>query len=87
MGQLCKNRCWVLARVDVSGPVPMVVSVNHYGEPSPTSHMNYRWWTLGEGEGDSYTEAKEKAHTMALAWHEWAKPWLDGEIELPHMGR
>jgi hypothetical protein len=49
--------------------------------------MNYRWWKLGEGEGENYTEAKAKARKMALEWHDWAEPWLNGECYLPHMGR
>lgn len=87
MAGICNSRCYVLARVDVSGVVPVVVSVNHYGEQYPTSHMNYRWWKLGEGEGENYTEAKAKARKMALEWHDWAEPWLNGECYLPHMGR
>jgi hypothetical protein len=84
---------WILARVDITGPVPMVVGVNYYGEQSPClDYSKYRWWELGSGKGATYREAKENARKRvggrdAWSLHGWANDWLDGKCKLPHSGR
>lgn len=74
---------YIMARVDISGPVPVVVSVNHYSsENICLDYSKYRMWTLAQGE--TLEEAKEN---IELELHDWALPFLKGDIKIPHGGR
>lgn len=79
--------CYILARIDTSGPAPMVVAVNSYSEPNPTSDLNCRWWLLTEASAETLEKARLKAAERLHGWHAWAIPWLTGYYKLPHSGR
>lgn len=85
-----KHQCWVLARVDITAPIPMVVSVETYNEPKPPIDPNkYCWWELCRGESrSSYEEARAKVvGSMPVRGFKWASKYLNGSIRIPPTGR
>lgn len=74
--------CWILAKVDVSGAMPIVVSVDTYSDRTPTTTGSYRWWALASGEGQTYGDACEMARQRLELSNRWALPWLEGECNL-----
>lgn len=97
--------CWrqrartfvILAMVDVSGPVPMVVNVNTYSDENICVMGNVRLWKLATIEmaadlhGFELIDKQRKEEFVCQKLrengHEWAIPIYTGETRLPHYGR
>jgi hypothetical protein len=81
---------WILARINTTGPVPMVTGVNYYSEPNPTTSIAEPFWELAviESSGHGHEGVIAEAKTHMKTWgHEWAIPWLEGDCKLQHSGR
>ena len=84
---------YILARVQIDGPVPMVVSVQTYSEPSPClDYSRYRWWLLATIKPEEKPLPKESVVWEAIErlkeeGHAWACPFMAGDIKIPHTGR
>ncbi len=73
---------YIMARLDISGPVPMVVNVNSYSSANICfDHIKYRMWVLVSA--DSHEEAEEKLQVE----HAWAMCWYHNVSSLPYSGR
>ena len=85
------DKCFIIARVSIVGPVATVVSVQHYGHSVDNLCLDwgdYRYWPLAEAEGETYSHARLKAEDKLSSQHSWAMTWYEGKSKIPgHSGR
>jgi hypothetical protein len=74
---------YLVATIDVRGPLPVIVHVGTYSESWKTLTLQHApgrcYCDLAEAKGDDFEDAEEKLRELLREYHglRWALDWLD----------